>query len=123
MPVGLPALQRAHKIGEITEKYKFDWSEAKQVLSQLKAEIAELEEALTEKDLTHIEHEMGDVLFSAAQVARHISVEPESALRRANDRFASRFEKMLQLCGGLEAFVQTTAEEKEKLWAKAKQEE
>lgn len=120
VPVGLPALQRAHKIGEKTEKYKFDWSEAQQVLAQLKAEITELEEALIEKDASHIEHEMGDVLFSAAQVARHISVEPETALRHANDRFTSRFEKMLALSGSLEAFVQKTAPEKEQLWSKAK---
>jgi tetrapyrrole methylase family protein / MazG family protein len=122
VPVGLPSLQRAHKIGEKTEKYKFDWSEAAQVLAQLKAEITELEEAMAEKDAAHIEHEMGDVLFSAAQVARHISVEPETALRSANDRFTSRFDKMLALSGSLEAFIQKTSPEKEKLWALAKQE-
>lgn len=124
VPTELPALQRAGKIGEKTEKYKFDWSEASQVLSQLKSEIIELEEAMKDPSSerkSKLEHEMGDVLFSAAQLARHLDVEPESSLRIANTRFTDRFENMLALCGGLEKFVSLNNDEKELLWKKVKQ--
>ncbi len=122
IPPSLPALQASNKIGEKTEKYKFDWSNAEQVLAQLKAEIVELEEALasSKKDADHIQHEMGDVLFSAAQLARHLQIEPESNLRAANQRFKNRFEKMLNYSNGLENFVSLSADDKELLWKKAK---
>jgi tetrapyrrole methylase family protein/MazG family protein len=123
VPVELPALQRAHKIGEKTKKYKFDWNEASQVLEQLKSEVAELEEAMkssSPEKQNEIEHELGDVLFSAAQLGRHLDVEPESSLRKANTRFAGRFEKMLELCGGLESFVKLDSTAKEDLWRRVK---
>lgn len=120
MPISLPALQRAHKIGEKTESYRFDWSEPAQVLAQLKAEITELEEAMTKKNTDHIRHEIGDVLFSAAQLARHLKSEPETALREANRRFIKRFEKMLTY-KPLDEFKPLSSIEKEKLWAIAKQ--
>ncbi|AGH95120.1 nucleoside triphosphate pyrophosphohydrolase [Pseudobdellovibrio exovorus] len=124
IPPSLPALQRAYSIGDKTQKYQFDWSNARQVLQQLRAEIVELEEALedaTAEQQKNIEHELGDVLFSAAQVARHLQVDPESALREANRRFIQRFENMVHQKNGLEAFIATSPEEKEQLWKKAKQ--
>lgn len=121
VPAGMPALQRAHKIGEKTKKLKFDWNETIQVLAQLKDEIRELEDAMSTKDAKKIQHEMGDVLFSAAQVARHLDVEPESTLREANRRFLSRFEIMLQLGSvNVEQFTQMSSEKKEELWNQAK---
>lgn len=123
VPAELPALQTAGKIGAKTKKYKFDWNEVTEVLAQLKAEIAELEEAMQDRSADRaakLKHEMGDVLFSAAQVARHLDVEPETSLRAANTRFTGRFEKMLELCGGLEKFVSLDSSEKELLWKKVK---
>lgn len=124
IPKSLPALQKSHKIGEKTEKYKFDWGEPTQVIAQLKAEITELEEALNEQNSPekqeHIQHEVGDILFSAAQLARHLNTEPEADLREANRRFISRFEKMISLKSSLEEFVALPNEEKEKLWQTAK---
>jgi tetrapyrrole methylase family protein/MazG family protein len=121
IPRELPSLQKAHKIGEKTKKYKFDWSEANQVLAQLKSEITELEEAMKSSSAQReIEHELGDVLFSAAQLGRHLGIEPESSLRKANSRFEGRFEKMLELCGGLDAFIGLTSSEKEDLWRRVK---
>jgi tetrapyrrole methylase family protein / MazG family protein len=122
VPKSLPALQRAHKIGEKTEKYKFDWSEVQSVLNQLKSEISELEEAIAQKNSEAIQHELGDVLFSAAQVSRHLNVEPESSLRLANNRFTQRFEAMVQKTLSPEAFTALTSEEKEKLWKQVKRE-
>lgn len=129
----LPALQAAGKIGEKTEKYGFDWNHPKEVLSQVKAEIAELEEALEEsvspESFEHIEHELGDVLFSVAQLSRHLKIEPETALRKTNVRFENRFLNMLQILRDsnpthqnftpdqlLEAFAQLPSAEKENLW-------
>lgn len=127
VPPGIPSLQRAHKIGEKTEKYKFDWSDPKQVLAQLKTEITELESAMEEKNgdtkISHIKHEMGDVLFSAAQLARHLHIEPESVLREANRRFISRFEKMISSAKSLGEFTKLSAVEKENLWTRVKQSE
>ncbi len=127
VPEGLPALQRAFKIGEKTEKLNFDWSKISEVLQQLKAEITELEEALAETPSTHQEenifHELGDILFSTAQVARHLKIEPESSLREANRRFIKRFEMMLSL-GKLSAeeFKNILPADKESLWNAAKKE-
>ncbi len=123
IPKGLPALQAAEKIGGKTNAYKFDWSKISDVVTQLKSEIAELEDVLQNdpKNSQHLIHEMGDVLFSAAQVARHLSIEPESALRQANQRFSGRFLAMLSECdcsieGDLEKFISLSNDEKEKLW-------
>ena len=127
VPEGLPALQRAFKIGQKTEKLNFDWLEIKGVIQQLKSEIIELEQALDEVDSVektqHLQHEIGDVLFSAAQVARHLDIEPESSLREANRRFVRRFEKMLEV-GKVTAgqFKILSQPEKENLWKIAKKE-
>lgn len=121
VPAGMPALQRAHQIGEKTKQFGFDWEKATQVLGQLKAEIVELEEVLHTQTSEKIEHEIGDVLFSAAQLARHLEVEPESALRNTNRRFLGRFEKMLEIGKvSTNEFRELSAEKKEDLWSKAK---
>jgi tetrapyrrole methylase family protein/MazG family protein len=125
IPDGLPALQRSGKIGEKTERFHFDWTEVKDVLTQLKAEITELEEALEEsvsqESFLHVSHEMGDILFSAAQVSRHLQIEPEACLRDANRRFLVRFEKMIELSGlPKEKFKDIASTEKELLWKEVK---
>jgi tetrapyrrole methylase family protein/MazG family protein len=124
IPKGLPALQAAEKIGDKTNQYKFDWTEVKDVLAQLKSEITELEDVIQNdpENKKHLIHETGDVLFSAAQVARHLSIEPESALRSANTRFSNRFLGMLSECGDdLQKFISLSENEKEALWAKVKE--
>lgn len=120
VPVTLPSLQRSHKIGEKTKKYNFDWLKPEQVLAQLKLEILELEQAMQTKNTVHIKHELGDVLFSAAQLARHLDTEPESDLREANRRFIARFEKMVSYKNSLAEFVSLSTAEKEELWQQAK---
>jgi len=122
-PQGLPALMTAEDIGKKTEKLKFDWSNPLQVLEQLKAEITELEIEMkkTIVDNDAVKHELGDVLFSAAQLARHLKVESESSLRQANTRFQKRFNFMLDHCNGdQEMFKNLSSQEKENLWKKAK---
>lgn len=117
----LPALQRAYKIGKRTEKLQFDWEDTEGVLVKVDEELAELREALDSESDTEIEHELGDVLFSLAQLGRHLEMEPEQVLRRANHRFEQRFKKMVEFAAedgkdwGL-----LTLEEKESYWQKAK---
>lgn len=92
VPVSLPALARAHKIGDKTQKLRFDWSTASEVMKKVDEEVSELHEEM--KDQTRkaaLEHEIGDVLFSVAQLARHLGLEAEQCLRTANSRFESRF--------------------------------
>lgn len=126
IPKALPALQSANAIGEKTEKYRFDWNQPVEVLAQLKSEITELEQALTlegpdrQKQLAH---EIGDILFSAAQLARHLDIEPESCLRETNRRFIRRFEHMVQQAGSIEQFTSSPADRKEQLWKHAKAQE
>ncbi len=121
VPPGLPALQRAHKIGQRTEKLQFDWENAEQVWLKVEEESRELREALDAQSAAEIEHELGDVLFSLAQLSRHLKMDPEQALRVANRRFEQRFYKMKELlqANGKELSTATPAE-KENFWQLAK---
>lgn len=133
IPQPLPSLQRAYKIGVKTEKMKFDWPRLQDVFAKLDEELAELkneippENLLQKKDfseaqLERIEHEMGDVLFSLAQISRHLDLEPEQCLRKACGRFEKRFELMRNLIqqNGLDWEKMPDAQ-KENFWQKAKE--
>lgn len=117
----LPALQRAYKIGKRTEKMQFDWDDAEGVMLKVEEEFEELREAIEEGGDKAIAHELGDVLFSLAQLGRHLEMEPEYVLRRANQRFEGRFNKMVEIAR-LEKkdWGALTLEEKEAYWQKAK---
>ncbi|MBX2989181.1 MAG: nucleoside triphosphate pyrophosphohydrolase [Bdellovibrionaceae bacterium] len=124
VPLHLPALQRSAKIGHRTQKLRFDWENAEQVLEKVREEFAELDEALEEESGEHISHELGDVLFSLAQLSRHLGMDPEQVLRQANRRFEGRFALMMTAAreGGL-VWDDLSAEQKEALWAEAKRRE
>jgi tetrapyrrole methylase family protein/MazG family protein/ATP diphosphatase len=94
----LPSLLRAHEIGTRVAAVGFDWPAATDVVDKIEEEIAELRRALTSEGAARSEEEMGDLLFSIANLARKLGIEPESALRKANDKFTHRF-------GALEARV------------------
>lgn len=121
VPLPLPALQRAAKIGHRTNKLKFDWENPEQVLEKVREEFAELEEAIDEKSDKALRHEMGDVLFSLAQLSRHLGLDPEQCLREGNRRFENRFEVMMDIAGqkGLR-WDDLSPDEKENLWGEAK---
>jgi len=90
LPRALPALLRAHKIGARVATVGFDWPSAADVLDKIEEEIRELRAALAEGHSRAAE-EMGDVLFSIANLARKLRIEPETALAAANDKFTHRF--------------------------------
>jgi tetrapyrrole methylase family protein / MazG family protein len=121
-PKNLPALQAAHKIGKKTEGYRFDWENETQVLAKVREELQETVEVLGDKK--KLQHEIGDLLFSVAQLARHTDIDPEAALREANRRFEGRFLKVLELSGkDQQSFADLSSEEKEELWRKVKAQE
>lgn len=122
IPETIPALQRAYKIGVKTQKAGFDWTRLEDVFAKVKEEMLEVSDEL-KKGSRHpeLESEIGDLLFSVAQLARHCGFEPEQVLRNANRKFLDRYEAMHNLCKirGLH-FETLSLEEKEILWTEVK---
>ena len=123
VPVNLPALARAQKLGRRAARVGFDWPDAAGVLDKLDEERRELERALEQRtDAPEaVEEELGDLLFTLANLARHLEVDAERALRRAALKFERRFrgvEERLAAAG--EAPGEVTAERLERLWAEVK---
>ena len=134
IPRSMPAVMEAGKLGSKAAKVGFDWPDAQGVFEKLQEEIdeltAEMEKAKTaeltrseEKKETRIEEELGDILFTAVNLARHLKVDAESALRGANAKFRARFGAMERSAGGFEALRELGPEELEGLWEEAKQEQ
>lgn len=121
VPAGFPALTRAIKLQKRAAKVGFDWTEPIQIFSKLKEEIAEFEQDLLANHHAGMEEELGDLLFVLANLARRLSIDPETALRIANAKFERRFrhiERSLREAGrSLEA---ATLDEMEELWNDAK---
>ena len=90
--VGLPALLRAYKLQKRAARVGFDWPETAQVIDKIKEEAAELVEARDQLTPDEVEEEFGDLMFVMANLGRHLGLEPEAALRRANAKFIRRFE-------------------------------
>lgn len=123
-PKNLPALQAASKIGSKTKRLKFDWQKPEEVFEKVLEEVEELREEIQkpQRSAAELEHEIGDVLFSVAQLARHLGLEPEQCLRTANRRFEERFLEVLKLSGlPADQFTELAVEKKEELWKQAKQ--
>jgi MazG family protein len=91
IPRTLPALLRAHEIGTRVAAVGFDWASAPDVLAKIDEEVAEFRRAVEHEGRARSEEEMGDLLFSIANLARKLGIEPEAALRKANDKFTRRF--------------------------------
>jgi len=112
--VGLPALLRALKLQNRAARVGFDWPSTAQVLDKITEEAEELLEAAPDKQ----EEELGDLLFVMANLARHLKIDPEAALRRANAKFIRRFEYIETQLG--DALIDASLEEMDQLWDKAK---
>jgi len=121
--LGLPALVRAAKIGRRAAGVGFDWAGAADVLAKVEEECRELESALDAGQVEQAREELGDLLFSAAQLARHLAIDPEDALRRANAKFERRFRHIeAQLDEEGRSPRDADPVELEVLWARAKRE-
>ena len=94
LPSHLPSLLHADRIGRRASVVGFDWQSIDDVDAKITEEFEELNRARTAEDQAAIEEELGDLLFSVANLARHLKVEPESALRAANQKFTNRFTEL-----------------------------
>lgn len=99
VPTALPALQRAYRIGEKAARIGFDWPDRQGPRLKIDEELGELDAAIAGSDQASIAAEFGDVLFSLCNLARHLKVEPEMALRGTIDRFLARFAGVEQELG------------------------
>ncbi len=123
VPLGLPALTRARKLGSRAADAGFDWPDASGPRSKIDEELAELDRAAATGDPAAREAELGDLLFSVVNLARHLRLDPEAALRRANERFARRYRHVeLALAGLGQAASGASPELLDRLWAAAKAE-
>lgn len=124
VPSGAPALLRAERLSEKASRIGFDWPDVASVRRKLDEELGELDEAMAGGKRADVEHELGDVLFSLANLARFLATPAEDALRAANRRFTQRFQGVEQ---GLQAqgvpFGTATLAQMEVLWERAKAQE
>ena len=121
IPLAIPALSRAQKIQKRAATKGFDWQHLDQVVEVVREELVELEAEVEINDSTAIEDELGDLLFSCVNLARHLAVDPERALRRANDKFQRRFQGMEELAEQTGSdFSQLSTDEMERLWVEVK---
>jgi len=96
IPRSLPALLRADQLSRKAARVGFDWQQATDVLDKIDEEVRELRDAVTNRGMAseEAEEELGDLLFAIANLARKLGIAPETALRKANDKFQARFEHM-----------------------------
>ena len=117
----LPPLDKSQKIQKKAAKVGFDWPSAAPVFAKLEEETRELEEAIRENNLSGVEDEVGDMLFTLVNIARHLKVDPSLALERTNRKFVSRFRLMESYMKELDlTFEQTDLKGLDELWEKAK---
>jgi MazG family protein len=123
VPRSLPALLRAYELSARAAAVGFDWVRASDVLDKIDEEVRELKEttAAAATDARRTEEEMGDLLFSIANLARKLGIEPESALRRANDKFQARFEALeRQAAADGHRLQELTLDQLEERWQRVK---
>ncbi len=98
----LPELLKAVKLTRYAAVIGFDWPDISHVFDKLTEETAELQEAIDAQNKTHVEEEFGDLLFVCANIARHLKIDPSTALRKANKKFELRFRAVEKLAKSLE---------------------
>jgi len=119
--LALPALLRAAKVSRRAARIGFDWPDARAVIPKLTEEIAEIEAEIENGGKDRLEDEVGDLLFAAANLARKLDVEPETALRRATAKFERRFREVERLAA--ERGIGRDLNALEALWQEVKREE
>ncbi|WP_256370101.1 nucleoside triphosphate pyrophosphohydrolase [Granulicella sp. L60] len=124
VPRSMPAMLEASKLGSRAAKVGFDWPDSHGLFDKLQEEIGELKAELapvaTEPSQQAIDAELGDLLFTVVNLARHLKIDPESALRGSNAKFRRRFSAMESVAGGSDAMATRTPAELDVLWNQAK---
>jgi MazG family protein len=127
IPSKLPAIHEAHQISSRAARVGFDWPDIDGIFDKLQEEVRELKNVISgqadDKRRERLEDEMGDILFVIVNISRYLKIDSESALKRANRKFKSRFQYMeAELTKQGKALDQVPVEEMEALWQKAKSE-
>ena len=124
IPAALPALPRAQKLQKRAAGVNFDWPNADAVLAKLEEEIGELRAALAIGSKVEIAEEMGDILFTSVNLARHLGLDAEASLRRAASKFENRFRAMEEQARAANSpLSELTAAQLDELWEAAKRAE
>ncbi|MBA6418602.1 nucleoside triphosphate pyrophosphohydrolase [Pseudomonas sp. 5Ae-yellow] len=122
VPQALPALSRAQKLQKRASGAGFDWSDAAPVVDKIAEELDEVRDALSQGDAAAVAEEMGDLLFCVVNLARHLGVDAEHALREGNNKFERRFRFIEQQLRDRSSSVeQSDLAELDRLWDQAKQ--
>ncbi len=122
IPKQLPALHRAQKVQKKVSRFGFDWKTVGPALDKVEEEFAEFREALESGDMDHAEDELGDILFSVVNVARHSGISAEDALRRTIKKFTTRFNHIEESYGfDSDKIKNATLEELDAAWEKSKE--
>ncbi len=122
VPKALPAVVKATRIQEKAKQVGFEWDSKEDVWAKVNEEMNELQEAVNESNMAHIEEELGDVLFSLINYARFLKVDAEGALEKTNKKFISRFQQMETIAAEQgKALHGMTLDEMDAIWNKVKQ--
>jgi tetrapyrrole methylase family protein/MazG family protein len=124
VPQAMPSLLRAHRLQARAARVGFDWEKIEDVLGKVDEELAEFREALSAKEQSAIEDELGDIFFALVNVSRFVGVNPEDALRRTISKFIHRF-RQIEMRAAEEGreLSEMTLEEMDALWEDAKKNE
>ena len=121
VPAAMPSLTRADKLTRKAAKVGFEWPDIQGVTAKIEEELAEVREAAAMGDKAEIAEEIGDLLFTVANLARHLDVDPEAALAAANRKFERRFKAVEQALAAVgRSPEQSDLEEMDRLWDEAK---
>ncbi len=124
VPKVLPALTRAEKLQRKAATVGFDWTERRAVVDKIREELREVEETLDSADRAAQQDEIGDLLFAVANLARHLDIDPEAALRGTNAKFERRFRFIEQVVEDKGASMSDVSlEDMEDIWQEAKRRE
>lgn len=122
IPLALPALSRALKLQKRAATVGFDWADTGPVIDKINEELRELEVEIQRGDIAAVADELGDLLFSCVNLARHLQIDPETAMRHANEKFSKRFGAMEDLVGD-KSIHDHSVEQLELLWLEVKKAE
>ena len=121
IPKNLPSLIKAKKIQDKVSRAGFDWKDEGEVLEKVKEELTELSEAIRNSDRCHSEEELGDLLFTLVNLGRHMDIDCDTALRKANYKFSKRFNLLeLQMAKENKELSKVNKLYMEKTWSKVK---
>jgi ATP diphosphatase len=122
IPMALPALNRAIKLQKRAASVGFDWPDVQPVVEKINEELIELDIEIKGGDRDRMADELGDLLFSCVNLARHLKIDPEASMRGANEKFKRRFESM-EVLAGEKKIEDYSADQLESLWREVKQAE